>query len=84
MLTLVTFVGGPLHGTQQTLDRPDQMFWHHTPQGGAVLYARRWQSLPNADATEVHLRAIYAPVGMSENAYEQQAATLAALLGEGS
>src|SRR5688572_20408677 len=64
--TLVIFVGGPLHGTQRQMFAQEPKFWQVVPSGGAVMYERR--GIVSADETRTE-RIVYAPVGMSENAF---------------
>jgi hypothetical protein len=66
---LVTFVGGPLHGTEQLFDSPEIILWQTLPDGQVAAYGRRWPvSTEQPDDTSA-VRAVYAPVGMSDHAY---------------
>ena len=75
--TLVIFVGGPLHGTQRQMFAHEPTFWQVVPSGGAVMYERR----TSADAIDAH-RIMYAPVGMSENAFQDLAKSLKLVPGD--
>jgi len=63
---LITFIGGPLHGTFTRRPDPPDLIPHHVGEH-TVLYVRRW----NLALTE-HT-AVFAPVGMDDGAIEEQA-----------
>ncbi|UHQ19555.1 hypothetical protein LVB87_15415 [Lysobacter sp. KIS68-7] len=66
---LITFIGGPLHGTfTRRADPPDLI----PARAGerTVLYVRRW----NLTLTEG--TAVFAPLGMTDDAIEEQARSL--------
>ena len=64
---LVTFVGGPLHGTQRLMTALEPTFWQVIPSGGAVMYERR--IVGDSDALRIG-GIVYSPVGLSENAFQ--------------
>jgi hypothetical protein len=66
---LVTFVGGPLHGTEQQLDSPEITLWQTLPDGQVVAYGRRLPVSAEQPSDTSAVRVVYAPVGMSDHAY---------------
>jgi len=63
---LITFIGGPLHGTFTRRADPPDLIPANVGER-TVLYVRRW----NLTLTEG--TAVFAPVGMSDDAIEAQA-----------
>jgi hypothetical protein len=70
---LIAFVGGPLNGQHHWREEAEEQIPHFLPGGWMVMYGRR--RLPSGMDWPM---AIYAPVGMSENAFLHEARALRA------
>ena len=71
---VVTFVGGPLHGTVRACDAVEGPVWHTLPDGQVAVYGPRCSGSEPALARRI----LYAPIGMADSVYVRMAALLSA------
>ena len=69
---VVTFVGGPLHGTVRNCEAQETTIWHTQQDGQVSAYGQRG----SGDARSIPPCVMYAPIGMADSMYTQLAALL--------